>query len=97
MALTGNWRGQGAAEGIDHGREPAVGLVGSHKLLSHQCCGVGGEQTKILLGGHWVITSSKELRRDFGIVVGLVESACRGVRDISGVVGNLTARFEKHS
>jgi len=96
VALAGNWCGQGATEGVDHGRESAVGLVWSHELLSHEGFRVGGEQTELLLGGHRVIAGAEQLRCDFSIVVRFIESARWGVRDICGVVGNLTARFEKH-
>ena len=59
MPLGGDWGSKSSTEGVDDGREPTVGLLRLLEVLHHQGTWVTSQQGKLLVLGHWVITSTE--------------------------------------
>ncbi len=96
MTLARDRSCEGAAKRVDHWGEPAISLQWTFETLTHECLWVVSQKTELLLRGHRVVTSAQHFRSDLSFVHRLRESACRGVSEVRGVVGNLARLFEKH-
>jgi len=91
VTLGRDWGSKSAAEGIDDRGEAAHGFVRATEALGHEGFRIVGEERELLLGGHRVVTGSKELASDAGLIEGLLELAGGRVIDIVGVVRNMAA------
>lgn len=96
VPLGGNWRCEGSAEWVDNGWETTLCLRGLLEVLAHEGSRVACQQGELLVFGHWIISSSKKLRGNLCVVVGLAVAASRGLVEGDTVLGLLAVRLEEH-
>jgi hypothetical protein len=75
VPLRRDWCGKSPAEGVNYGWESTGRLRGLLEVLVHEGTRITCQERELLVLGHGVITSSKELRRDLCVVVGLAVAA----------------------